>query len=328
MLHCRPGEQGSLWAGLYILLRHSARGQYDKSTMSHLILQQHVSPELGAFPHLAGFACRKIQQVHLNSFPVAVSGCLQVWYVQEGKFEWLINQRQEMLYPGDAAIVLPGQSIGSEKGWLDVGTCWALDVVPEIFEAGNFVPGPWSGLPPAESRAIGRLFSMNPNPVLARFTEAAHLFDELQRELVSREIGYTVRVNHRIDDLLIGIARQLSRQHQLQRDFPQTFLKLERALRTNLDQQWLVEEMAVLVGMGTTAFTEKVKAHTGFTPLHYLINIRIAEAIRLLKNTSRSVTDIALSTGFYSSQHFATTFKKLTGYTPRQFRTNHTGLSE
>jgi AraC-like DNA-binding protein len=32
------------------------------------------------------------------------------------------------------------------------------------------------------------------------------------------------------------------------------------------------------------------------------------------------VTDIALDVGFYSSQHFATTFKKLTGYTPSDFR--------
>jgi AraC family transcriptional activator of mtrCDE len=100
-------------------------------------------------------------------------------------------------------------------------------------------------------------------------------------------------------------------------------MKLEQSLRNNLDHQWLVEEMAVLVGLGTTAFTEKVKNYTGFSPLHYLINIRIAEAIKLLKNTGKPVTDIALETGFYSSQHFSTTFKKLTGYTPRQFRANN-----
>jgi AraC-like DNA-binding protein len=81
--------------------------------------------------------------------------------------------------------------------------------------------------------------------------------------------------------------------------------------------------MAALVGLGTTAFSDKVKNYTGFSPLNYLINIRISEAIRLLKKADVNVTDIALDTGFYSSQHFSTTFKKLTGYTPSQFRKNN-----
>jgi len=78
--------------------------------------------------------------------------------------------------------------------------------------------------------------------------------------------------------------------------------------------------MAALVGLGTTIFTEKVKSYSGFSPINYLINIRISEAIKLLKRPEISVTDIALDTGFYSSQHFSTTFKKLTGYRPSEFR--------
>jgi AraC-like DNA-binding protein len=72
-----------------------------------------------------------------------------------------------------------------------------------------------------------------------------------------------------------------------------------------------------------TAFSEKVKKITGFSPLNYLINIRISEAINLLKQQDLPVTDIALDVGFYSSQHFATTFKKLTGYTPSEYRKKH-----
>ena len=66
--------------------------------------------------------------------------------------------------------------------------------------------------------------------------------------------------------------------------------------------------------------TRGVENYSGFSPLNYLINIRISEAIKLLKRPDVNVTDIALDTGFYSSQHFATTFKKLTGYTPSEFR--------
>ena len=146
------------------------------------------------------------------------------------------------------------------------------------------------------------------------------VWESLEIEFFSKEMGYRTRINHLIDELLITAVRHLSKQDNLRKDFPQTFLKLEQTLRENLSDPWTVEEMAGLVGLGTTSFTEKVKAFSGFSPLNYLINIRISEAIKLLNRKDLSLTDIALETGFYSSQHFSSTFKKLTGYTPREFR--------
>ncbi len=293
--------------------------------MSQLFLQQQKSAELDPFPHIAVFGYRKIQHIQFNSFVKSISSDIQVYYINDGKFDWIINGQAFSLYPGDTAVVLPGQEFGSDKGFFDLGTISWIHITPQQFiSPGNLVLGAWSGIPEKDSKAIGKLLALNNISVLPKLPEAGNAFHQLQREMADREIGYAVRVNHLIDELLIHIVRHLTRQNNLQRDFPQTFMKLEQALRSNLDHQWLVEEMAVMVGLGTTAFSEKVKNYTGFSPLHYLINIRIAEALKLLKSTDKAVTDIALETGFYSSQHFSTTFKKLTGYTPRQFRINNT----
>ncbi len=81
-------------------------------------------------------------------------------------------------------------------------------------------------------------------------------------------------------------------------------MRLEEVLRENLSHQWTVEEMAALVGMGTTLVYGKGKSYSGFSPINYLINIRISEAIKLLKRPEISVTDIALDTGLL----FLTTF--------------------
>lgn len=161
---------------------------------------------------------------------------------------------------------------------------------------------------------------LNTIPVVSKFREAGVVMQNLQIELFGQELGYSTRVNQLMDELFILITRQLTKQNNSYRDFPQTFLRLEETLRQNLSHQWTVEEMAALVGLGSTAFTEKVKKFTGFSPLNYLINIRISEAIKLLKKQNENVTNVALETGFYSSQHFSTTFKKLTGYTPSQFK--------
>ncbi len=288
--------------------------------MNHVLFQKGCR-ELLPFPHIMEFSFRKNTTIQLHSFRQRKSESLNLFYIMEGKFEWIIEQRACTLYPGDLAIILPGQTIGGENDLLDIGTLAWLDLrMDQFLPSGQFMPGKWSSLAESESNTIGKILVLNSMPVLMKLKEAGNVFQQLQHELLNQEIGYTTRTNHLLDELLIMIARQLTRQNSSRRDFPQTFMKLEETLRGNLMHQWTVEEMAALVGLGTTAFSEKVKSFTGFSPLNYLINIRISEAIKLLKRPEVHVTDIALDTGFYSSQHFATTFKKLTGYTPSEFR--------
>lgn len=277
--------------------------------------------ELHAFPHIVEFALKKISTIQFDSLKKESSDFVRFYHVVDGRFDWMIEEQHHILYPGDLAIILPGQSFGGEKDFLDIGTVsWLHLQLQQLDSSGKFALGKWSRLADHECRTIGRILLVNNNPVLSKVKEAGVLFQNIQNEFCNQEIGYTTRINQLIDELFILIARQLTRQNNSQRDFPHIFLKLEQTLRENLSHQWTVEEMAALVGLGITAFSEKVKNFTGFSPLNYLINIRISEAIKLLKRPDVHVTDIALDVGFYSSQHFATTFKKLTGYTPSEFR--------
>ncbi len=277
--------------------------------------------ELHAFPHVIEFALKKTNTIQFDSLKKQASEFLRLYYIIDGRFDWIIEEQHYILYPGDLAFILPGQNFGGEKDILDIGTvCWIFLQLQQLEKTGKMAMGKWSRLTDQECRAIGRILLLNNIPVISKIKEAGVLFQNMQSELTNQEIGYTARTNQLIDELFILIARQLTRQNNSRRDFPQTFMKLEQTLRENLSHQWTVEEMAALVGLGTTAFSEKVKSYTGFSPLNYLINIRISEAIKLLKRPDVHVTDIALDVGFYSSQHFATTFKKLTGYTPSEFR--------
>jgi len=288
--------------------------------MNHFIFKKGCI-ELLPFPHIVEFGSKKNTNIQFNSLKASATDLLRLYYVLDGKFEWIIDEQHFILYPGDLAIILPGQLLGGEKDLLDIGTVsWLFIQLKELALTGKLIPGKWSSLSDIESRAIGKLLILNNKPVLSKLKEAGVLFHQIQQELFNQEIGYTTRTNQVIDELLILLARQLTRQNDSRRDFPQTFMKLENTLRENLSHPWTVEEMAALVGLGTTAFSERVKSYTGFSPLNYVINIRISEALKLLKQKDVNVTDIALEIGFYSSQHFATTFKKLTGYTPSEFR--------
>jgi AraC-like DNA-binding protein len=288
--------------------------------MNQFVLQQGHSRELQLFPHIIEFATKKNISIRLNSLPDSAADYLRIYYVNDGKFEWCIHGQHCLLYPGDMAVVLPGQRFGGAKGFLEIGVLSWLHLDAINLQNGTMEFGSWSSLSESEKGTMAKILLLNKPGVLSRLNEASRIFLSLKHELFNHEIGYGTRVNQLLDELFILITRQLTRQGNPGRDFPKTFLHLEQKLRENLSHQWTVEEMAATMGMGTTLFNEKVKSYSGFSPLNYLINIRISEAIKLLKKPDINVTDIALDTGFYSSQHFSTTFKKLTGYTPSEFR--------
>lgn len=291
--------------------------------MNQFVLCHSTALELRLFPQIIEIGVIKNAAIRLNGFSTTTVNSLRIFYVQEGKFEWCIDHRPFQLFPGDMALILPGIEFGNENSVLEIGTFTWIELGVSKNKKGDIQFGSWSSLTDAETQLVSNVLQANHPPVLLKFTEAGNILKNIQSELFTLGIGYQARVNHLLDEMLIQVSRQFTRMANPGRDFPKTFMKLEEELRRNLSHQWTVEEMASLVGLGTTLFNDRVKSYSGFSPLSYLINIRISEAIKLLKQPDISLTDIALDIGFYSSQHFSTTFKKLTGYTPSEFRKNH-----
>ncbi|MBP3394479.1 MAG: helix-turn-helix transcriptional regulator, partial [Lentisphaeria bacterium] len=59
---------------------------------------------------------------------------------------------------------------------------------------------------------------------------------------------------------------------------------------------------------------------TGFSPMDYLLNLRLAKAEELLRTTSLPLTDISAKCGFYDSNYFGMQFRKRYDITPHRFR--------
>jgi AraC family transcriptional regulator len=77
--------------------------------------------------------------------------------------------------------------------------------------------------------------------------------------------------------------------------------------------------LARLVHLSPYHFCRSFKRSFGMPPHQYQIKRRIDRAKMLLAKRAVSVTDIALSVGFSSSNSFATTFRKVTGCTPTAY---------
>ena len=88
-------------------------------------------------------------------------------------------------------------------------------------------------------------------------------------------------------------------------------------VEARLDGDLSLGELAGLVGMDVFRFSRAFKAATGCSPHRYVVLARVARAKSLLRGGTLSISEIALRTGFATPSHFASTFRRLTGTTPR-----------
>ncbi len=106
------------------------------------------------------------------------------------------------------------------------------------------------------------------------------------------------------------------------------FEKVENAVQENIsDYNFSVEDLGNLLGMSRSQLFRKFKAITDNTPSDYIRAERIKLAKKLLKEGEYNVNEVSLRTGFNSNSHFISTFKKFTGYTPKEFSKKATSKS-
>lgn len=93
---------------------------------------------------------------------------------------------------------------------------------------------------------------------------------------------------------------------------------LERRYHTPIT----VEDVSREVALSPYYLIRVFKDTYNQTPYQYLVDLRIAKAKELLRNSDLSITDICASVGYNSLGSFSTLFRKSTGVSPRAYRTN------
>ena len=91
-------------------------------------------------------------------------------------------------------------------------------------------------------------------------------------------------------------------------------------LQAHLGDDISLETLAGLTGMSVYHFARLFRQTTGQSPYQYRIRLRVEKAQRLLRETDRSVTEIAFAVGYNSLSQFFLVFGRHTGTTPLQYR--------
>lgn len=91
-------------------------------------------------------------------------------------------------------------------------------------------------------------------------------------------------------------------------------------INEHLERDIKLVDLAALLDMSQFHFSHLFKQAMGMAPYQYLLQQRVERAKQLLKQTDRSIIDIAFSCGFNSHSHLSSQFRQFTGMTPTVYR--------
>lgn len=87
-------------------------------------------------------------------------------------------------------------------------------------------------------------------------------------------------------------------------------------MEQNLEQVLSVEEIARRCNISARQLERLWLQQFAVTPQRFYLNLRLAEARRLLKESTESIASIALRCGFVSASHLSSSYRKAIGVTP------------
>jgi AraC-like DNA-binding protein len=87
-----------------------------------------------------------------------------------------------------------------------------------------------------------------------------------------------------------------------------------------LNEPWSVEALASEVALSRSAFVERFTSIVGMSPIRYLTVWRLQTAKINLRETTKTITQLAHSVGYESEEAFSRAFKREFGMSPARLR--------
>jgi AraC family transcriptional regulator len=158
------------------------------------------------------------------------------------------------------------------------------------------------------------------DPTIERLARSLVAADEVEQDLGAL---YADAVCLAIVTRLLGMrcSRDLATTNQRRTALPKWRLKrVIEYIDAHLGGHITLADLAETIGLTRMHFAAQFKAATGVRPHEYVLRRRIERAQELLRNSSLTLVDIALSVGFQTQAHFTTVFKRFAGETPHRWR--------
>lgn len=250
--------------------------------------------------------------------------CLEITYVKSGKGCYYVNGNAYEMNPGDIIIF---NNIEPHAWVTHSPTPMVLVVL--VFNLGLI----WSGqidlfdyqyLKPFLERSTtfqNRLLGYN------HITkEIAELIFQINDEYNNEKTGYKLMIKARLLVIITHLMRYFqddSKPSHLIKQKEDGLQRLEQTIKyiqDNYANALELKQAASVACMNPNYFSSFFKKTFGISFKEYLTALRIAGSVQLLKNTDKTLIEIALECGFSSMSNFYLAFNRVMGMSPTCFR--------
>ena len=258
---------------------------------------------------------------HKNSRPDTFHwhSYFEITYVQEGQGNYSVNGQEYMMKPGDIIIFNNVEA----HGWKLMGEDMKLLVMifsPEfvaeklsVFDSEYLKPFVERG-----SNFKNRIGSEEPVS-----HEIRKGIREIYAEWQQQKEGYPLMIKAnilRILTMLIRTYQDESKSGEMLKEKKSAMKRLEQAISYidhHYSEKITLDEVAAAAYMSSNYFSSFFRKVTGISFCEYVTRIRISHARELLRDTDKSVTEIAMECGFHNISNFYRLYKKQVGKPPR-----------
>ncbi len=140
-----------------------------------------------------------------------------------------------------------------------------------------------------------------------------------------RHIYYDGSTTYKIDILaatltLLSCVINRYRPYGEQDDGGRRLRPVLQYIKENSHKKILLSDLSNILHVCDDHLIRLFKSYTNKSPVKYILDLRVENAMRLLIDTDRSIADIAAEVGFSSPNYMAKLFKDTINLTPNQYR--------
>jgi AraC family transcriptional regulator, arabinose operon regulatory protein len=145
----------------------------------------------------------------------------------------------------------------------------------------------------------------------------------LDRVYAALERGFAVRHLVTASAALrhaLSVAVQLARDTLDPRSAAERVAHSIETVRRDWQRPHRLNELATAAHVSVAHYSALFRRHTGFSPIDFLIRLRVRHACRLLDTTSLAIGEIGERTGYDDPYYFTRCFRRVMGCSPRAYR--------